>query len=246
MNLTGPRQTFPPGGTLSSFGVSSGVALAQPGDIGYDALGRRYRYVRAGAGGALVAGNAIQMAAVIPNHLNCTPIAAALGQAYIDVTLGATALDAGYYAYGSAIIDTTPGLGYSYGVSGHLAALSGGTVRILLMESETIQVALTTSSRVSLVANPWGNVIQMPVTTLTGSILGVAVYPIAAGEYGWIGVNGPFGTLIAGTPAVGQGVGGPSAAAGALDINSSTEDIVGTMMSVGVDGRVVPVLWNKG
>lgn len=240
MNITGPKQVFTATGLSSSTAANTGMRL---GDIGYDALGRRYRWVKAGAV-ALVVGNVIQAPAMVANHIDLTPVAASIGDEYIDVALGATAATENQYAFGQAIISTTPGLGYGYGISGHKAADASATLRLNMFKSDKVQVALTTSSRVYLMPNPYNGVIQAPVTTLTGAIVGVCVYPIGIGEYGWIGVGGVFPVLIAGTPAVGQALSSPSSAAGAAAINSSTLTIIGTAQVVGVDGKVLPVLVN--
>src|SRR5437773_343778 len=55
--------------------------------------GRSFRYCLNGAV-ALVAGNVIQAAAQIPNHLALTPVAASIGDTSITVALGATAATA--------------------------------------------------------------------------------------------------------------------------------------------------------
>jgi hypothetical protein len=201
--------------------------------------GRVFRYAQAGAS-ALVVGNCLQAPAQITNHQQLTPSAAALGATSISVTFGATAAAANLYAGGWAIIDTTPGLGYAYPIKSHPAA-AGSDVVILQLENP-IQVALTTSSRVSLQINPYKNVIQTPVTTLTGAVVGVCTYPIAAAEYGWIQRSGAAGVLIQGTPAVGHSLSCPASAAGAAAINSTTLPIIGSTMVTGVDGKVQAVM----
>jgi hypothetical protein len=207
--------------------------------------GRTFRYCKAGAV-ALVAGNVIQAPAQITNHQQLTPAAAAIGATSIVAALGATAATANQYAGGWAIIDTTPGEGYAYPISGHAAVSSSGNITINLDRASTVQVALTTSSRVSLQANPYNGVIQSPVTTLTGAVVGVAIYPIAIGEYGWLQTHGPGAVLIAGTPGVGLAVVVPATAAGAVVIDgaASATKVVGSMMVTGVDGKVQAVLLN--
>lgn len=217
------------------------------GSRGEDAFGRVFRYCRAGAV-ALVAGNAIQGQAQLTNHQAMAPAAAAIGDKTITVTPGATAGAADLYADGIAVIDTTPGEGYSYPIAGHLAITASVAFVIRLVAGWTIQVALTTSSRVTLYPNPYRNVIQYPITTSTGPLAGVAVYPLAIAEYGWLGVGGPFGTLITGTPAVGTEVGCQSAAAGAVGVIAGTDAavpsaIAGTMMETGIDQKIMGVRW---
>lgn len=215
-----------------------------------DVFGRTFRYCLVGSGAALVAGDCIQAAAQQANHQDLTPSAAAIDDKTITATAGATAAAANDYAGGMAVIDTTPGLGYSYPIKGHAAwtsgAVSGGVV-LQLAEGWTIQVALTAAnSRVSLYKNPYAQVIQSPVSTLTNAVVGVAVYPIAASEYGWLGVKGQFGTqLDSGTAAaVGTQVGCPSTAAGAATGISGVIQSVGVVMDTLQDGKVQGVLWN--
>lgn len=207
--------------------------------------GRVFRYVKAGAS-ALVVGNVIQAPAQITTHDQLTPAAAAIGATTITPTLDATnAVVENQYAEGWAVIDTTPGEGYAYPIASHPAAAASAAVALKLPADAKVQVALTTSSRVTLTPNPYKGVIQCPVTTLTGAIVGVAVAPIAASNYGWVQIEGACGVLIAGTPAVGAAVGVPATAAGAVVIDGAATSglfVVGRMMVTGVDGKILPVL----
>lgn len=219
---------------------SSATQYHPPGYVAQTANGCTYRYVLAGTT-ALVAGNVIQAPAQVTDHDQLTPSAAAIGATSITVTLDATLASLNQYAGGLAVIDTTPGQGYSYVIQGHPAASASASLTVTLDPADSIQVALTASSRVTLVPNPYRGVIQSPVTTLTNALVGVAVYPIAASEWGWVQTHGPCGVLINGTPAVGQLVGGPGTVAGAADINASTEQFIGSMMVTGVDAKILPV-----
>jgi len=204
--------------------------------------GRKFRYVQAGAS-ALVRGNMIQAPAQITNHDQLTPSAAAIGATQVSVTLGSTAVTANQYADGWICIDTTPGLGQLLKIQSHPAADASAAVVLTLYEVDALQVALTSSSRVTLVPNPYKSVIQTPVTTLTGAVLGSAIYPIAASEYGWIQTGGPAAVLVAGTPGVGLAVVVPGTAAGCVVVDgaAAATQVVGTMMVTGVDGKVLPV-----
>lgn len=207
--------------------------------------GRVFRYCKAGAAD-LVVGNVIQAPAQDTAHQQLTPTATAANATTIVAALGASAATANQYAEGWAIIDTTPGLGYAYPISKHAAVSSSGNITLTLDSDSPVQVALTTSSRVSLQANPYSGVIQSPVTTLTGAVVGVAVYPITAGQYGWIQTHGPAAVLIAGTPGVGLAVVVPATAAGAVVIDgaASATKVIGSMMVTGVDGKVQAVMLN--
>lgn len=218
--------------------VSSASAQHKLGTRGYTEDGRAFRYVKAGASD-LVAGNTIQSPAIVANHLANTPPAAAIGTKSFTYTPGATLGTADQYADGWLQVDTTPGNGYTLGINGH-AAFASATAFTLNLD-DPIQVALTTSSRVGLLANPYNGVIQFPVTTATGSLVGIATYVITAAQYGWIQTWGPCSVLIAGTPALGAEVLAPGTAAGAAVVMTTTNLVVaqtvGRMCQVGVDGK---------
>jgi len=224
---------------------SSTVQYHPLGTIAEDNFGRIFRYTQAG-GVTLVVGNCLQAAAQIAEHQSMTTAAAAIGDRSITVTPGAVAGAADLYAGGMAIIDTTPGIGYSYPVKTHLAITASTAFVIQLQNGATIQVALTTASKTTLVANPWKNVIQSPVTTLTNAVVGVCTFPIPTTEYGWTGRNGLFGTLMnSGTAAaVGTQVGCPSAAAGAATGISGVIQSVGVIMDTLANTLVQGVDWH--
>lgn len=206
--------------------------------------GRRYRYVKAGAV-ALVVGNALQSRIQDTAHdaQVCRVTAAGATELLMTTESGAGALDANEYAGGFAVIDTTPGLGYIYRISHHDAIAASTNGSIFLDAEDGIQVALTASSRMTLVASPYDGVIQSPVTTDSGYCVGGCVYPIAISEFGWVQSGGPGAALIAGTPAVGQPVTNQGAVAGALTVHSAELPTVAHMMVTGRDTVVLPVFW---
>ena len=238
-SLTGWMQSQPFGGFASSTEASAHV-----GALAVSADGRKFRFVKVGAV-ALVVGNAIQSRAQDTDHDDITVRVTEAGALDLLITTGSGggALDANEYAQGIAVIDTTPGLGYAYTISSHdaIAASTNGALR--LVSADPIQVALTASSKVTLCANLYDGVIQHPVTTATGVCIGGAIYPIAAGSYGWIQSGGLGAALIAGTPAVGQPVTSVGAVAGALSVHSAELNIVACMAVTGRDGKVLPVQW---
>jgi hypothetical protein len=131
-------------------------------------------------------------------------------------------------------------LGYTYSVLGHAAITS--SVAFTLNLKDPIQVALTTSSRLGLIANKYNGVVQLPVTTATGTIVGIATYIITAAQYGWIGTWGQFSVLTTGTPALGAMVMGPGTVAGAAQVVVAAgtlivAQIIGHMGQVGVNGE---------
>lgn len=226
---------------------SSATQFHPLGTRAEDIFGRTFRYALAGAV-LLVTGDVQQAAAEVTNHQTLTPSAAAIDDKTITATAGATAAAANDYAGGMAIIETTPGVGFTYPIKGHASwtngAVAGGVV-LKLADGWTIQVALTASSRVTLVANPYSRIIQSPATTLTNVIVGVCVYPIALSEYGWIGTNGVFSTLTDAdtAAAVGTLVAVPSNRAGSVTGASGVKQNVGAIMDALSDGLNQAVKW---
>lgn len=219
-------------------GYSSSATQVHPlGQRATTKDGRVFRYAQCGATDT-VAGSVYQSAAPIANHLANTPPAVSVGALSFSYTPGATGGAANLYAEGYLQVDTTPGNGYTYQVSGHAAITSSTAFTLNLVDP--IQVALTTSSRVGLVHNPYKNVIVMP-TTATAAVAGVAPYVITAAQFGWVQTWGPASVLINGTPGVGIGVVISATTAGAVDVAAVAAEvnvrIIGHMMQVGVSTK---------
>lgn len=212
--------------------TSSTIQQHGLGDKTFSSDGRTFRYVQAG-GTLLVAGNLLQSPASVANHKTMTPSAAAVGDMTVTFTLGAAAVTANQYANGYLVVDTTPGNGYAYLIKGHPAASSSASLTVTL--AEPIQVALTTSSRVTLQANPYAGVIQMP-TTASGAVVGVCVFPLPANSYGWIQTGGYASVLVQGTPAIGAAVMPSTGTNGAVTTATAGTPVVGNMTTLGVNG----------
>lgn len=211
------------------------------GTIAVTKDGRTFRYVQAGSGAALVVGNAIQSPAIVPDHLAMTAAVTAIGALSTTFTLGATAAAANQYAEGYLGVSTTPDLGHAYTISGHKAAALSASLTVNLMPDDPVQVAFSTATRLGLIANKGAGVIQFPVTTATGTLVGVAVSVVPASYYGWVQSRGLGNALIAGTPALGAYIMSPGTTAGASVIITTTNlvvaQLVGRMAQIGVDGK---------
>ncbi len=219
----------------------STVAQEHPlGARGETQDGRVFRYAKAGA--TLVAGNVLQSAAAIPDHIATVMTAASIGATAITFTPAATAGAADLYAEGYLFSDTTPGNGIMYSVAGHKAITASVAFVVNLKPEDALQVAIATGSRMTLIHNLYKNVIQFPVTTATGSLVGVAAYVIASGEYGWIQTRGLAPVLTTGTPALGAMVMIPGTVAGSAQVVVAAgtlivAQVVGHMAQVGQDGK---------
>jgi hypothetical protein len=207
--------------------------------------GRRFRWSKAGAVD-LVVGNMLQAAAEIALHQDCGVAATPVGSTALTVTPGATAGAANLYANGFAVIRTSAGIGWVYNIDSHAAITASVAFTLNLAADDPIQVARTTGSKITLVANAYSGVIQTPVTTLTGACVGCAVSIIPASGFGWIQTKGPSGALVAGTPGPGLAVVVPGTAAGAVVIDGAASATipVGAMMITGADGKCGTVFLN--
>ena len=146
---------------------------------------RRFVYVLNGAV-AMVRGSMMQAAAEDTADQALAVAAAAVGATSIVTTTTVT-VTANQYAGGFVVVSVTPGLGQVFKIKSHPAATAA--VVTLTLE-DPIQVALTTDSRIDLVASPYSGVVITPAT-LTGCPVGVAVNAISANQYGWLQTWGP-------------------------------------------------------
>lgn len=186
---------------------------------------RTFRYCLAGAV-ALVPGTLQQAPAEVTADQNLTAVAAAIGDTSIAASTTVT-ITANQYAEGWAMITVTPGQGYMYQISGH-SAYSGAAPTLQLFDP--VRVALTTSSRIDLVSNPFKSVVINP-TTATSAPVGAAVTAITLAQYGWLQVAGPANLLNDGGSTVGTNVSASNATAGAVEAAVTAQAAVGVAMS---------------
>jgi hypothetical protein len=210
------------------------------GTIAVTKDGRVLRYSQAGDT-LLVVGNLLQGIPKVTAHLANTPPAVAIGATSFTYTPGAATGVANLYAEGVLMVDTTPGNGYTYRVSGHPAIASSTAFTLTLDPDDAIQVALTASSRVGLHTNVWKLMVQCP-TAITARVAGFCVSPMAINNYGWVQTRGPVAALINGTPAITSPVANSATTAGAVDVWTTaaaavTITPVGYMMQVGVSTK---------
>ena len=218
--------------------TSSTIQLHRLGTRAVTRDGRVFRYAQAGAT-PLVAGSLAQAPAPEPAHLANTPPVVPVGATSFLYAPGAVAGAANLYGEGYLQVDTAPGNGYLYPVSGHKAFLAS-TAFMLNLETPIV-VALTATSRVGLRANPYKNVVTS-VAPLTAHAVGVAPMPIPAGQYGWLQTYGLSSVLIVGTPAVNAPVLSSATVAGAVDVwtagaQPTANGPLGFMAQVGVGGK---------
>lgn len=203
--------------------------------------GREFVLVYVG-GSNIAAGLLCQAPAIVANHQNiAVAAAAAAGATSVTVTLGATAATANQYAGGYLVVNDATGEGQTLRIASHPAA-NLSTALIVTLE-DAVVTALTTSSEVCLIANPYNGIIVSP-TTQTGVPVGVTLYAVTASTYAWIQTKGPVACLNNAGTAVGLGLAPSATTAGALDTVAATTTQVATALQAGVstEYRTVSVL----
>lgn len=157
------------------------------------------------------------------------PIAAAIGGKVIQIASSSTAILVNRFQSGYLNVVEGTGLGQTLKVASNSAASTTAACVVTLEDAFT--VATSTDSRFTFTINPYGSlngtdyrtdgVIISPATTLTGQIVGVSLYPIAAStatvaQYGLIQTKGSVAVLGSSTVAVGIDVCVPTSTAGAV------------------------------
>lgn len=228
------------------------------GSIGFDPFGNKYRYVQ-NSTTLLVTGNLIQAQAIPANFVDLAVAVAAplrvTGAApqpnySVTLTLGGTAVTAGQFVGGRAVVSVTPGLGNQYTIASHQVQTST-TGNCVFTFEETIITALTTSSKMTVVPHPYGNVVQSP-TTPTNFSAGICIYPLTAqttspvaNYYGWVGCAGTFGALSDATAAsVGNGISPSTSTAGCITKAVTLKDSIGYHITTPTSGEVEPQWFN--
>lgn len=210
------------------------ATLAQPGPP------RRFVYGLAGSSD-LDPGKTTQSAAAVSNHTDvAVASAAAVGAKSVTVTLGATAATKNQYEGGLLSIIDAAGEGTQYLIKSHAAADSAASLELELYDE--IAVALTTSSKASLVPHSHGGLV-VGATAQTGTFTGVPYATITQAEYGWLQVSGQVMLLADEALTAGNVVTFGSSVAGSVEvIDLIGEPVIGQALESVTDteyGRVL-------
>lgn len=204
--------------------------------------GRELALVSSGA--AITAGKVVQSEAQVTAHQKLamtvpTAYPATAGTYKVYVTNGSTVLNENKFASGFLIVCYGTGLGQTLKISSHQAAAASAAFVVTL--EDPIQTTLDATSKVSLLQNPFANVITAPDTTATGGPVGVSLYGIAAptaatydgtsgaltvngvAQYGLIVTHGPCAVLVDNSvTGVGYPVGVSKVTAGSVGVATLT------------------------
>lgn len=228
--------------------VSTGTGSVEPGFSTYPGQkfdtsdGRELVLVQNGAV-ALASGVLVQSEAEVTAHQKLamtvpSTYPATAGTYQILVTNGSTVLNVNKFAGGYAIVASGTGIGQFLKIASHQPAANAATFVVTL--EDAIITTLDATSKISLLQNPYTNVIINP-TTATGSPVGVSLYPLAAStaptfnattgalstvgvqQFGFITCHGAAACLIDSTVTnVGYPLGRSAATAGALGVATLT------------------------
>jgi len=196
---------------------------------------RVFRYGLAG-GVALTAGKLVQTAVgTKADHQDLAPTAAvAAGEYEISIETAGTDLTANQYKDGYLYVNDGAGEGQCMKIASNPAHDHSSDPSVVITTYDALATAVATSSKVSLIADPWSAVLVAPAAE-TGAAMGVPVVDMAASAYGWFQTYGPAAVLTAGTIVLGHNVVRSAGVAGAVaPATSDILDIVGTCMLVDV------------
>jgi hypothetical protein len=196
--------------------------------------GRGFRYAKVGAV-ATVAGKVYQGTALDATNLQVSGGSAVAAQAIGDTQLtltGSLTLAANLLAGSYASVDVTPGQGYIYRVAGNTAV--AGAANCVVTLEDSIQIALTTASRVIFAANTYANIVIEPGTP-TAAIAGVATRVTTAASHMWLQTRGACSVLFTGTGVAGKAVGSLSGGtSGSVAPAIAATNIIGYHMATGI------------
>ncbi|WP_027369228.1 hypothetical protein [Desulfocurvibacter africanus] len=178
---------------------ASKTARERVGAMRIDALGRTFRYARAGA--ALTAGYMAQAPLAVVDHLGRPVAATAVGDMHVNLTVGNTPVAENQYEGGLLMVSAGTGAGQAYVIAGNTACPASGTTMLTLEEPLTVALAAGGATKASLILSPWANVAASGVQENVPA--GVPLVDVPANCYCWLQTAGVANCLTSGTPAVG-------------------------------------------
>jgi hypothetical protein len=151
--------------------------------------GRAYRYAQAGAA-ALAAGELQSSAAFGGSsatvQADLTAVAAAIGDTTVSFTTATDATTLNQYAGGYLAVSdggASIGQGELYKIVSNEAGAAGA---LLFVIDRPLTTAWTTSTRISIMADPYTLVVQSPATTAIGMPVGVPTVAVPINNFCWI------------------------------------------------------------
>ena len=160
---------------------------------------RAFRYVF--MNGAVTAGKLVQQpAGIVANHsqMTATATTAVTTSDATDIsveTAGDTDLTLNQYQDGYMFVNDEAGEGQSWKIKSHPAHDHSSDPSVVITVYGRLTTALSTSSQLTLVLNPYKDVIVAPATE-TGAVIGATVIDSSDDNYCWVQFKGPKSMLI--------------------------------------------------
>ena len=196
---------------------------------------RVFRYGKAG-GVALTAGKLVQtLVGTKADHQDLAPTAGvAIGEYEISVETAGTDLTLNQYAGGYLYVNDVTGEGQCLKIASNPVHDHSDDPSVVITCHDALATAITTSSKVSLISDPWSGLLVAPAAE-TGAVMGCPIVDMALSAYGWFQTYGPAAVLTVGTVVLGHNVvRSATVAGGVAPATSDILDIVGTCMLVDV------------
>jgi len=209
---------------------SSSTQMHPLGALAFTADGRKFRYAKAVATTVTgdcygSAGQDSQFQTMAVNAIE--PI----GETEIAVTNGTTTVAANDFNEGYLMISSSTGIGQMSQILAHDTGGSGATITYTI--ADPLAVALATTSKVTVIKNPFDDIIIQAVTPVAPAV-GISCFAIPTGEFGWIQTGGPAACLWdASVAAVDTlGVAGSTTTEGAVRVAAAATEYIGVSMQV--------------
>lgn len=200
----------------------------------------------------------LSIPAVAANTAGLPPVSGNQGSYQITITNGATVLNANKFAGGYAIVAAGLGIGQTLKIASSPA--SAVSVPFTITLEDPIQVTLDVTSKISLIANPFQEVVVSPASE-TGIPVGATIYPVAASvastfdgtsgalvttgtpQYFFVVSHGPTGVLVDATVTnVGYPIGRSATVAGAVGVATlTTVGQIGLLMQTATSAQTALV-----
>ena len=201
--------------------------------------GRKWRFVENGTT-LLVPGDLVQGPAVVTGDYTDIAVDAAAAIGATALTFTATTTTAanvygdprGVGAFGTCHVNKG-GLRAArvYRVKSNI--LFAATAGITCVLEDPLEVALAALDEIGFLKNPYTDVVEAPITTLTNRLVGVAQTAITGDYFGWLQTGGIAAVNSAASQIVGNRVEAVLAAAGRVGVSvTSIDQEVGIVLSV--------------
>ena len=151
-----------------------------------------------------------------------------------------TDLTANQYAEGYLFVNDVNGEGQCLKVKSNPAHDHSDDPSVIITCYDDLATALTTSSQLTLMPNPYSAVVVAPATH-TGACVGATTIDMTASYYGWFQTHGPAALLTDGTLTLVSPAGRSDGTAGAVEVLDSDADaegqVIGQVMCVSADSE---------